>query len=244
MRQAEVRLAHLEPGGDDADESPGRTDEPGPDLDEAALAIAQVQLVRALAMLERQRALADAARVVFRRATLRSPVDGLVLERSIEVGEMVSTNAASRPLFVIGSDPSRLRLVASIDELDVAEVRPRSVEFTTPAFPDRRFRGTIVGLWPASAQRRSPTEYQVLAEVANDDFTLWPGLSVRVRLPAHSAPRVRRVPIEALAFSPPGVPALAEGRPAVWVLRDGKPERIPVAVGITGEALAEIVPPP
>ena len=200
-------------------------------------------MVRALAMLEKQRALAAAARVVLGRATLRSPVDGLVLERSIELGEMVSANTPSPPLFVVGSDPSHLRLVASISEIDVAQMGPRSVDFTTAAFPDRVFSGTVAAVWPATIQRESPTRYQVILEIANEDLTLWPGMTVLVKLPAESAPNARRVPAEALAFSPVGVPPLAGGRSSVWVLRSGKPERIPVSVGIVGDSLAEVRDP-
>ena len=243
VRQAQVRLVDLAQGRGDADDLPGEGASADLDMDDAALAIAETQLVRAWAMLGKQRALAGAARVVLGRATLRSPVDGLVLERSIEVGEMVSANTPGPPLFVVGSDPSRLQLVASISEVDVAQMGPRSVDFTTAAFPQKVFSGTVVAVWPATAQRQSTTSYQVILEIANDDLALWPGMNVLVKLPAQSAPNAKWVPAEALAFSPVGVPPLAGGRPSVWVLRRDTPERIPVSVGIIGDSLAEIRDP-
>lgn len=244
VRQAQVRLADLEHEGGSVERLPNGTDDSDSDLDDAAIAMAEAQLVRAVAMLGKQRALAAAALVVFQHATLKSPIDGLVLDRSIEVGEMVSTGTGSAPLFVIGSNPSRLRLVAKIDEIDVAQIHPVAVELTTPAFPLRRFTGTITAAWPTSAPRQSPTAYQIIADVPNDGLTLWPGLSVLVKLPAHSAPQALRVPVEAVRFSPAGATRLADGRRSIWLLHDGKPERIQVSVGVVGDQLAEIRDPP
>ena len=218
-------------------------------LDEDALVDdAQLELAHAVAEVGKERSAIARARGLLERRTIRAPLAGVVLERSIEAGESVAASPPGPPLFTIASDPARLTIELAIDERHVAEVRPGPVTFTVPAArPQRTFEATVrqVSLAPVPASAVSPPEaggsapYRALLEVPNPDGTLRPGMSVLVDVPMVSLTGALHVPSGALRSPPDG--AGGGGGTVIWLAGDGgRPIPTPVHVGVADGELAEV----
>jgi HlyD family secretion protein len=238
-KQAEMRLAQIvylmQNGG-------AATDEDGDHLSATALHAAaleaEVTLVNAAADLKKQSAAVEAARAVLDGAVLRAPIDGVVLNRAVEAGETV---AAGIPLFVIGTDPSEMQVVASVGEGDLTRMRPGHATFVVPAFPHRVFQANVGGIEPtapAEPKSGSVTGYQVRLLAANREMELRPGMTATVSLPFSSAHEALQVPVEALRD---GLDGGGEPRNAIYVLDHARhPHRVPVEVGVTDGHMVEV----
>jgi HlyD family secretion protein len=237
-KQAEMRLAqivYLMQNGGTATDAEG--EQLGPHELHAAALDAEVTLVNAAAELKKQAAAVEAARAVLDGAVLRAPIDGVVLSRAVEPGETV---AAGVPLFVLGTDPSEMQVVASVGEGDVTRMRPGHATFVVPAFPHRVFQaniGVIEPATPAPPVAGSRTGYEVRLLASNHEMQLRPGMTATVSLPFASANEALQVPIEALRERPDG----GETRNAIYVLDPARrPRRVPVEVGVTDGHRVEV----
>jgi HlyD family secretion protein len=179
------------------------------------------------------------ARTNLAYATISSPIDGVVLDRAVDVGQTVAASLQAPTLFTLAGDLRQMRVKAAVDEADIGRVHSgQAVTFTVDAYPERRFEGRV-------AQRRlGPTvtanvvTYQVIVETQNPDEVLLPGMTANVSVEVARADDAWTVPVAALRFQPPaaaGDPAAAGaggrrggggGRPADGGGRpggDGKP---------------------
>jgi HlyD family secretion protein len=199
---------------------------------------AQLDLMTAQSQLERASSRRALARAVLARRNIRAPIDGVVLARSIDPGETITSSPPGPPLFVVGSDPSHLRLEIELDDEYAARVHPGPVAVVADALPGRSFVAEIREIRPASAVSMSASRYRISMDVENVDGLLRPGMSASVSVPMESAPNALRVPVAALA------PTALHGssRTAVlWVLdANGKPSAVTVETGIMNDRLAEI----
>ena len=159
-------------------------------------------LAAASAALEQTRA--DAARTI-----IRSPIDGIVIARNVDVGQMVAASLQAPTLFRIATDLSDLRLQVDVDESDVAAVHDGDrVSFSVESYPDERFGGTVlqVHVQPASAASETGTIgaviYAAMVDVANTDLRLRPGMTATVTFRELLRDNVTRIPNAALAFHP------------------------------------------
>jgi HlyD family secretion protein len=198
---------------------------------------AQLELLHAETEIVRREAARSLAQKLLARRVIRAPMDGVVLERSIEPGESIPASPPGPPLFVIGTDPAKLRLEVEIDERYVAGVLPGPATFTSPAYGEYSFSATIREVMAAPAATRSPRPYIVVLDVANSDGALRPGMSAVVDLPVVSGRDALAVPNRALAS--------ADGGTKVTLLSDGhgRPEAIPVGVGVANADLTEVLGP-
>ena len=121
-------------------------------------------------------------------ADIVAPIDGIVLMRNISAGEVVQATLQSPVLFVIASDLHALHLIASVDEVEVAAVRPGdAASFTVKAYPDRTFPARIVQVRQPAELRpaemgKLPVRYDVVLDVDNPDLLLRPGMGAEVRI--------------------------------------------------------------
>ncbi|MGH8075124.1 MAG: efflux RND transporter periplasmic adaptor subunit, partial [Lysobacter sp.] len=114
------------------------------DLARAARDQARAQVNAAQAQIVQQRASTQTARLNLGRAVIRSPVDGVVLTRTVEPGQTVAASLQSPVLFQIAEDLSQMEIVLAIDEADIGQVTAgQTVSFSVDAFPDRQFRGSV-----------------------------------------------------------------------------------------------------
>lgn len=146
------------------------------------------------------------------KAQIRSPIDGIVLNRSVEIGQTVTAGFQTPLMFTLASDLNRLELKADIDEADIGQIAPGlSALFSVDAFPDRRFRARIEAVRPApkaspntEQARHDVVVYEAILSVDNGDALLRPGLTAAVDIEIESIEDALQIENTALRYSPPG----------------------------------------
>ncbi len=219
----------------------------------------------ARANLESARATLSTDETNLSKASIRSPIDGVVLTRSVDPGNAVAASLQAVTLFTIAEDLSKLQLKVNVDEADVGRVQVgQKASFTVSAFPSRRFPAIITTVSYGSTITDNVVTYMTQMDVANTDLSLRPGMTATSTITAVERKNVLLVPNSALRFSPPVTePASASsgggfmskmmprmprprksasGGPAkqVWVLRDGAPVEVNVTPGISDGRMTEI----
>ena len=204
----------------------------------------------------------DVANVNF--AVIKSPVDGIVLSRSVEPGQTIAASFSVTTLFEIAEDLRKMILQVNIDEADVGKVKVgQRVLFTVDAYPGRQFPGAITIVRYNSTTTNNVVTYLAEISVNNDELLLRPGMTATATITVQSVPHALLVSNHALRFLPsasdtgssgtsflPGPPSTnqnantessaALNNPRVWVVRDGKPVPISVTTGATDGKLTEI----
>jgi HlyD family secretion protein len=222
---------------------------------EAELAIARAEAANAEATLLQRNAALESARIELDRTYIRSPIDGVVIERSVEVGQTVAASLSAPKLFTIAQDLTRIQIDAQVDEADIGQVTAGNpVTFGVDAFPAESFTGTVEQLRLAPESLQNVVTYTVVIAARNDDGRLLPGMTANVEILTGERRNVRVVPNEALRFRPrgaaerlaPGLPAAAPGRRApdagtIWTLGpDGTLTPHEVTLGLGDRAVTEL----
>ena len=141
---------------------------------------------------------------------IKSPVDGVILLRSVEPGQTVAASFQTPVLFRIAEDLTRMQIDLSIDESDVGQIREGlPVQFTVDAFPNRNFTGEVYQVRLSATNLANVVTYPVVVEVANPDLVLLPGMTANAEIEITSRADALRVPNAALRFKPEGVEAPA-----------------------------------
>lgn len=177
----------------------------------AALKVSLSQIAAAEAQIVQREAAIQQVQVDLDHADIRSPIEGVVIQRSIDVGQTVAASFQAPELFRIAQDLRRIEIWASVDEGDVGRVTPgQDVTFTVTAFPGTTFRGEVmqVRLGPQTIQ--NVVTYTVVIAADNADLRLMPGMTATVRIVSDRRDSVLRVPNAALRYRPPGVAAQAD----------------------------------
>jgi HlyD family secretion protein len=188
------------------------------DLAKAALDQARAQVEAAQAQISQQTASTQTTQVNLDRTVIRSPVDGVVLTRSIEPGQTVAASLQAPELFTIAEDLGKMQIVLAVDEADIGQVRiGQNVSFTVDAFPDRQFRGTVEQVRLSATTTSNVVSYPVVVTVDNSDGTLLPGLTVNAEIEVSHRDNVLKLPNAALRYKPDesgsaAQPAVATGR--------------------------------
>lgn len=173
------------------------------DLARAALDQAQAQVNSAQAQIRQQAASTQTTRVNLNRTVIRSPVDGVVLTRSIEPGQTVAASLQAPELFTIAEDLSKMKIELAVDESDIGQVREgQAVTFTADAFPDRQFRGTVEQVRLSATTTSNVVTYPVVVTVDNGDGTLLPGLTVNAEIEVSKREGILKVANAALRYKP------------------------------------------
>lgn len=184
----------------------------------AALAQAETEAEAARASVDRAEADVNRASIRVRSAEqglsdleVRAPIDGIVLSRNVEVGQLVSPTGEA-PLFVVVSGTRTILIESMVSEADIARVNNDvRVIFTVEAYPQRTFRGRVKQILRSPIKDRNFVSYPVIIEVDNNEGLLLPGMTASVEFVHADARQVLRVPIEALYFVPPDyTPVLSE----------------------------------
>lgn len=184
----------------------------------AALSQAQTEVDAARASVSRAEADVNRATVRVRSAQqslaeleIRAPIDGIILSRNVEVGQLVSPTGEV-PLFVVVSGTRTILIESMVSEADIARVDTDvGVIFTVEAYPRQSFRGRVKQVLRSPVKDRNFVSYPVIIEVDNNEGLLLPGMTASVEFVHADARQVLRVPIEALYFVPPDyTPVLSE----------------------------------
>ena len=173
-----------------------------------------------------------------------SPVNGTVVARNVDVGQTVAASFQTPTLFSVAQDLKKMQIDTSVDEADIGNVKTgQDVEFTVDAYPDTTFKGKVTQVRINPTIVQNVVTYDVVIGVDNKDLLLKPGMTANVEVITAVKKGVLRVPNAALRFRLPGYEATAKGRkggPGVWVLEQGKPERVTVKPGLTDGNYTEV----
>ena len=182
-------------------------------------------------------------------ATITSPIDGVVLSKSVEEGQTVAASFNTPELFTIAQDLTDMRVLADIDEADIGGVKDgQRVMFTVDAFPDDRFEGHVTQVRQQATTESNVVTYEVVISAPNNDLKLKPGLTANVTIFTLEKNDVLAVQNKALRFMPIDA-ILSEGQTIedcespqkVWTLEGTVFKAHPVQTGITNGMLTEIL---
>jgi HlyD family secretion protein len=196
------------------------------------------------------RAALDLTASKLQKATIRAPIDGVVLARLMEPGQTVTAGFQTPVLFKLAQDLRQMRLKVDIDEADVSRIHPgEAATFTVEAYPGRDFPSRVATLQMEPKVSQSVVTYLALLSVDNGDRVLLPGMTCTATIQAETRRGALLVPNAALRFTPPVGPGglaktgvnFADGRHRVWVLKGKRPEPIDVKTGASDGRNTEIL---
>jgi HlyD family secretion protein len=181
------------------------------------------------------RAALDRAQRNLTYTAITSPIDGVVVERAVDVGQTVAASLSAPRLFLIAEDLSQMEIQVAVDESDIGLIREgQHVRFTVQAYPDAGFDGTVRQVRLQSTTTENVVSYTVVVDVANEAGRLLPGMTATVDFLIGTARDVLKVPNAALRFRPTEEMAAA--------LRDRRAEgggAAPAARGAAGRRAAD-----
>jgi len=207
---------------------------------QAELQQAQAELANAQALVPEEQAALELAAAELEQTIIRSPIDGIVLERLIEPGQTVAASLEAPTLFTIAKDLDRMEVHTSVNEADIGQVAVgQRARFTVDAYPGREFEGVVTGIRMAPESDANVVTYKTLLAADNPGHLLLPGMTASVRIQVMESPILLKVPLAALRYVPrtgaagaanDGGPAAHEG--TVWTLdENGRPRGVAVRLG-------------
>lgn len=235
---------------------------------EAALDRALADVASAKAAVSQSQATLDANQTDLSKAVIRSPINGIVLTRSVEPGQTVAATLNPPVLFKLAEDLTKMELVVNVDEADVGQIQEgQRATFSVSAYPNRVFDAWIVQARFGSTTTSGVVTYETVLKVDNPDLSLRPGMTATADIIVKKIEKAVLIPSTALRFTPPiqerkksstGLLAALLPHPPssgteqpqdaagkrqqrVWTLRDGQLSEIPVTIGSTNGSLTEVV---
>ena len=206
----------------------------------------QAQAATALdaATIQQRQAALTAAEVNLGYTRIVSPVDGTVISRNVNIGQTVASSFQTPTLFLIAQDLTRMQVDTNVSESDIAGAAPGApASFSVEAYPGRVFHGRVAQVRQAPVSVQNVITYDVVIAADNPDLLLKPGMTATARIVIGRRDHVLRVPVQALHFSPETAkPPRSAGAaaPQVWVLRDGTPAPVRIAIGLDDGTFVEI----
>ena len=181
-------------------------------------------------------------------ATITSPIDGVVLSKSVEEGQTVAASFNTPELFTIAKDLTDMRVIADIDEADIGGVKEgQRVSFTVDAFPDDKFEGQVTQVRQQATTESNVVTYEVVISAPNYDLKLKPGLTANVTIFTMEKDNMLAVPAKALRFMPNEALLQkdqkiedVEAPTKVWTLEGNTFKAHAVQTGTTNGILTEI----
>jgi len=238
------------------------------ELDTAAAALlrAEANAASARASVTQARAALKSDATNVAKATIRSPVDGVVLTRKVEPGQTVVAAMTIPVLFVLAEDLTRMELQIKVDEADVGSVKAgQPASFTVSAWSGRKFPATLQRVGLGATTSDNVVTYKTILKLANDDMALRPGMTATAEIVTARRDDALLVPNAALRFTPPQATPAAEGgglvsrliprppaspprqlpaaagAPQVWVLYDGQAVPVAITPGVSNGRFTEVV---
>jgi HlyD family secretion protein len=210
------------------------------------------QLRSAEAALAVARAQAERDRLTLGYAVIRSPIDGVVIDRVVDVGQTVAASFQTPTLIKIAGDLRAMQIDTSFAEADIGAIAVgQPVDFTVDAHADRRFRGEVTQIRLNPSTQQNVVTYNVVIAVDNRDGLLLPGMTATVSITVAERKDVLRLPNAALRYRPKDAETGEPGRPrgrgrggdaaTVWRIVGGKPAPIEVKLGISDGRLTELI---
>jgi HlyD family secretion protein len=238
------------------------------DTAEANLKRAEANVGGARASVTQARATLQADETKLGKASIRSPIHGVVLSREVDPGQTVAASFQAPVLFKLAEDLTKMELQVDVDEADVGQVKAgQKATFSVDAWPGRQYKAVITRVGYGAQEKDGVISYLAVLEVGNDDLSLRPGMTGTAEITTLTRENALLVPNAALRFTPaatdtaekksgssvmgalmprpptqtPKVQTAANsGTPRVWVLQDGQPVALDVKAGATNGRVTEI----
>jgi HlyD family secretion protein len=175
------------------------------DLDAAKIAVdsAQAMLQSSQASVTQAQATLNQNQVNLDHTIITAPIDGIVTQRSVDVGQTVAASMQAPTLFILAADLTKMQVNANIDEADVGRIRPnQTVTFRVDAYPTEDFLGTVAQIRLQPVVVQNVTTYGTIINVPNPDLKLKPGMTANLKVQIAKRSDVLRVPNAALRFRP------------------------------------------
>jgi len=164
----------------------------------------EVSLKSSLAGLETSKAAVSDSRTRLERTKIRSPIDGAILSREVEVGQTIQSSQSIKSLFIVAADLSQIEIQAAVVESDIGGIDAGdTVAFTVDAFPGERFQGSVVQVRQLGTETANVVTYTVVINARNPNGKLLPGMTANVEITADRATEVLRIAYDATRFQPP-----------------------------------------
>lgn len=237
---------------------------PQADLDKAVADLHQAE-----AMVQIKKAVLEKSKIDLARCTITAPVDGVVIERKVDVGQTVAAAMTAPVLFTIANDLAKMQIEANVSEADIGGVQiGQGATFQVDAFPGRAFEGKVHMVRYAPVTVENVVTYVTVIDVENKKLELRPGMTATVSIVLAKKENVVAIPNAALRFKPAGSEkrmgmsggeskgggemrpkggrpghdmAAASPRRKVYVLEDGEPKAVEVELGITDNVVTEVI---
>lgn len=214
------------------------------DFDNAKLSYTQAKEQVASAKEEVQRAQTNLG-----YATITSPIDGVVLSKSVEEGQTVAASFSTPELFTIAQDLTNMQVVADVDEADIGDVKEgERVSFTVDAYPDDTFEGEVKQVRQEATTTNNVVTYEVVISAPNADLKLKPGLTANITIYTAERKGVLSVPSKALRFTPQKetvgkmkIVDVANAKNKVWTIEGNSIVAHKVNIGMTDGTNTQIV---
>jgi HlyD family secretion protein len=240
------------------------------DTAEAEHARAEANIASAQAGVAQAKATLRSDETDLEKAHIRSPIDGVVLERAVDPGQTVAASLQAVTLFKLAEDLSNMELKVDVDEADVGGVKAGlPASFSVDAWPGRRYEAMITRVGYNATDTDGVISYPAVLQVDNDDLSLRPGMTGTAEITTLTRENALLVPNAALRFRPPdttaeqtssgniftammprprstarrgqGPETAADGTVRIWVLRDGEPVPLQVRTGASNGRVTEIL---
>lgn len=212
LTRAQADLERLKVALDDAKTKAARARElsgrqliPKSDLDTAEINVrsAEAQIRSSEAQVIQAQAALNQNLVNLQHTVIEAPIDGLVISRSVDVGQTVAASMQAPTLFILAADLTKMQVVANLDESDVGRIRPgQHVTFRVDAYPADDFTGSVSQVRLEPKVQQNVVTYATVIDVPNDQLKLKPGMTATVSIEIAKASNVLRIPNAALRFRP------------------------------------------
>lgn len=191
------------------------------------------------------RATLERAQLDLQRTMIRSPIDGVVILRSVELGQTVAATLQTPTLFTIARNLSDMRVYAAVSEADIGAVRTgQRALFTVESYPGRSFEGRVLEIRKAPQTVQNVVTYTVVISAPNPKGLLFPGMTADTKIAIEAQRDVLVIPNAALNFRPRGASVATPdpGKGVVWVRRPGGHlDPATVALGATSDSLTQVM---
>lgn len=202
----------------------------------AQLALEQAQVKQAQASL-------NSAQTELSYTEIKAPVDGIVISKSVEVGQTVAASFETPEIFSVAEDLTKMQIEASVVEADIAKVKEgQKVRFTVDSYADDYFYGTVTQVRNEATTTSNVVTYTVVIGINNSDMKLKPGMTANVEIITAEEKGVMLVPNQALRFYIDDSDNAKRYKDrGVWIIKNGHPERVTVKIGVSDDDNTQIL---
>ncbi len=225
------------------------------DTARASVEGALANVAQAAAQVRQKEAAVSVARTNLDYTVIRSPIDGTVVARNVDVGQTVAASLQAPTIFTIAQDLKKMQVYTKVDESDVGRIKlGQEVMFKVDAFPKERFRGSVTQVRMNPTRIQNVVTYDTIIDFDNPDLKLFPGMTAYVTIPVASVGNVVKLPNAAIRYKPPfslekvkelyvkaGIGEGGSEGTVIWKLGAGQSlQPVKVALGITDHTFTEV----